>query len=367
MYVGSRAKWQARVKEYPILFALCFSLLLHLGIFGVIHFFPRILGLSTPTLTKQLKQMMDRHVMTVVTDTKKPLPKEAEVNREVPLMFVEVDPSQVVKEPPKNAKYYSSQSTLAANPNPMVDKDQPRIDGKQERVIKTIDVLRPAPPSKAQPLQPSPPKEQTASTEPPEPQTKPLPPNNSPIDSDKPEKTKAKGGQEAGDLVMAKPSLKPDPTKPPGEEVATPPPRSRPRTLQEARARQENSQIAGERMKQDGGVKRPSIVSSLDTKGSLLGDYDGQLIQAIQFRWNSLLDERKFSDSRSGKVVIEFRLRYDGAVTDLKIVEENVGDILAYICAKAIQDPSKYPPWPPDVRKMIGDDHRDVRFTFYYN
>ena len=58
---------------------------------------------------------------------------EGWVSEEIPLVFVEVDPSQVVKEAPKNAKYYSSQNARAANPDAKVETEKPKIDGTQTR------------------------------------------------------------------------------------------------------------------------------------------------------------------------------------------------------------------------------------------
>src|SRR5437870_13466814 len=43
------------------------------------------------------------------------------VPREIPLTFVEVDPSVATPEPPKDAKYYSSQNARAANTEPKTD------------------------------------------------------------------------------------------------------------------------------------------------------------------------------------------------------------------------------------------------------
>jgi hypothetical protein len=59
-------------------------------------------------------------------------------------------------------------------------------------------------------------------------------------------------------------------------------------------------------------------------------------------------------------------MHYDGRVTDLKILEQEVGEILALYCRKAISDPAPYAPWPNDMRRMIGKDVRDVRITFFY-
>ena len=80
-----------------------------------------------------------------------------------------------------------------------------------------------------------------------------------------------------------------------------------------------------------------------------------------------LLDERRYASDQSGRVVIEFRLNYDGRISDLKVVDSSVDEILSLLCQKAILDPSPYAKWPSDMRRKVDADYREVRFTFYYN
>jgi hypothetical protein len=121
---------------------------------------------------------------------------------------------------------------------------------------------------------------------------------------------------------------------------------------------------AGEQMRQEGGVRRRGMVA-LDAKATPFGAYDAAVVAAIQQRWYDILDESAFI-TRSGKVGIEFRMHYDGRITDLKVVEQDVGELLTLFCRKAISDPAPFAPWPSDMRRMIGRDYRDVKFTFYY-
>ena len=68
--------------------------------------------------------------------------------------------------------------------------------------------------------------------------------------------------------------------------------RERPRTL--AAARQQKAMLAGEKMKQEGGVKHRSIVSSLDVTVTEFGAYDAAIIAAVQNRWYDLVTARSF-------------------------------------------------------------------------
>jgi outer membrane biosynthesis protein TonB len=160
-----------------------------------------------------------------------------------------------------------------------------------------------------------------------------------------------------GDLALAKP-----PEKTPETPKPKPPPR--PRRLDQARLAKG---IAGERMKQPGGVKRFSLEPSLDVKATPFGSYDALIIAAIQKRWYDLLASRDYAANYSGKVIVEFRLNSDGRVTDMKVTENSVTEILALLCQRAVQDPAPFEPWPADLRRMVGRNYREVRFTFYYN
>jgi hypothetical protein len=237
------------------------------------------------------------------------------------LQFVDVNPAQATTDAPKNAKYYSNQSSRAANPDANRDANTPQLNGIQTEVAKTEDIPRPDF-SKLQPsMQPS--REELAARQ-----------------------------QNAGDLTLGNPS---------NTQSAEPP---RPRTLQQALARQ--NRLPGVKMKQDGGVRREALVPSLDVKATPFGAYDAAFIQAVTQRWYDLLDSRQFARDRSGKVVLRFHLNYDGRISEMEVVQNTVGDLLGYVCQKAVTDPAPYAQWPSDMRAMVGLDYREITFTFYY-
>jgi hypothetical protein len=169
-------------------------------------------------------------------------------------------------------------------------------------------------------------------------------------------------------MLMAKAVPDTAPAKPAVPEPAEAPP-VRPRTLAAAQAMKplnEQSALAGARMRQDGGVKRFSVQSSLDVRASPFGAYDAKFVSAVQQCWYGLLDEQRYSLDRLGKVVVDFHLTSDGRITEMKLVESNVGDIYGTLCQLAISKPAPYEKWPPDMRRMVGNNFREVRFTFYY-
>jgi hypothetical protein len=253
--------------------------------------------------------------------------------QDVPLMFVNVNPAQATAEAPKDAKFYSDKNSRAANPEPDKNTAIPKISGKQIEVPKTEDVPR----EKFTPLQPARPVQPAQEAQP---------------------ELKPKPAQPPGDLVMAKPE--PKPRLDDGQDT-----QSRPRTLKEALARQQNNQLPGEKMKQDGGVQRRHEMASLDTKATPFGAYDAELVRAISQRWFTLLDEREYASDSRGKVVLQFRLHYDGRITDMNVADNTAGEVLGLICQKAVLDPAPFAVWPSDMRRTLGDV-RSIQFTFYY-
>jgi hypothetical protein len=114
-------------------------------------------------------------------------------------------------------------------------------------------------------------------------------------------------------------------------------------------------------------VMRRLEISSLDTKATPFGAYDAALVEAISKRWFTLLDQRDYASDSRGKVVLHFRLYYDGSVKHMEVPENSTGsEVLGLLCRKAVEDPAPFPSWPSDMRRMLGDT-RSIQFTFYYN
>ena len=263
-----------------------------------------------------------RHPQTAVTKLNG-APQYSE--EQIPLVFIETTPVQAVQEAPKNAKFYSDKNAVATNPKADKETDVPKIDGNQAQIPKTETTPR----DQIVPLAPSLPA--------PELRTVPK--------------------QTTGDLALSKPK---DTQDEPGKADKTSE-RSKAQPLD-----QQAAKIAGEKMKQDGGAKRRLDFASYDTKATSFGAYDAAFIEAVQRRWYDLLDGRGFVQGRQGRVTVEFNLMYDGRVADMKIMDNNVGEVLGLLCEKAVLDPAPFPTWPSDMRRMLGNS-RVVRFTFYYN
>ena len=256
------------------------------------------------------------------------------VNREPPLVFVEVSESQASSEAPKDAPFYSSRNSKAANPDANRDTDAPKLTGTQTQVPKAEDTPR----KKFDKLMPAPdaPKDEPAQDASPKPKLAP------------------------GDIALAKPDQfeKPDTGK------ADKP---RPRTIKEALAQKRLTEIPGQRMKQDAGVSRLRLEPSFDAKATTFGLYDRAFIAAVSQRWYDLLDSISYAGYRQGQVRVEFRLNYDGRITDMKVLENTVTETLSLLCQKAVLDPSPFDKWSTEMRLENKGDYRTITFTFYYN
>jgi hypothetical protein len=341
MTAADNLAWRRWVEKNPLVVAVLLSVVIHLMLLGSWRLAKR-LGLwdhHSAWLVKLSQRLASTKPRIRFPLQPKP-PAPSPQNQEIPLTFLEVDPSTAVNVAPENAKYYSTRNTLAANPEPEA-KETPQIDGKQNQVVRVMENEKPKP----FPLQPSP-------TPEPDPEIDPKPKGGD-------------AGQKPGDLALNKPR---DPRPPSdglsdsgkGQTLTTQPERIR--KLAAARAQ---AALTGQKSKQDGGVEHRGRVA-FNAKATEFGAYDAAFIAAVQNRWYQLI-ENNLVTPRAGKVVLEFKLTHDGRITDMKIQDNEVGDILGLFCRNAVEDNQRYPDWPDEMRRKIGLVPRDIRFTFYYN
>lgn len=340
----------AKYLSHPGARSLLWSLMLHCLVLGSIEL-GKLLGLS-PLPNALDDWPMQQPTMTDASEVT--IEFVPETNPEI---FFDADPS-TQDLPPEQAMYYAVVDAMGGDPDLAEDHDQPKLDGSQELVPKAADTLQASELASPQNDIPQAESEQEGAesdeqaTEVPaheESQLAPvskemIAPSESELDPD-------------GDLPA---SLEPSEAAPSQRK-----PRSRPKSLAEARRRQ--GLIAGEAMEQEGGMKRFRLEASPDLLATPFGAYDAAIIQAIQLRWFSLLEGMPSARSAKGKVLLRFDLMADGNIGNMTVVEDTVGVIQSLICQRAITDPAPYGKWPPDMRRMIGEDRRRIRFTFYYH
>ena len=146
-----------RSREYmPVEIALLASLLLHVTAFvtwqhrGILSRLPllssvaRLLQISSSSFTAS-------HPQTITfVEVEEPRSKERQAQREketeAARTFMETDASQVTGAKPKDAKYYSDKSTVAANPKNPTGKegDTPYLQGTETHAPSSIDVPTPS-------------------------------------------------------------------------------------------------------------------------------------------------------------------------------------------------------------------------------
>ncbi len=304
----------SRLDKTRLLLALVISLLAHLGVWGGYE------AGKKAGLWEKLHWPV-RHPLALQ-------PKPVAVQQTDPTIYLDV--AQADTEAPKQAKYYSDKNSRAANPDAANESNQPKLNGHQRDVPKTMDAPRPV---KAKPATPTPPQKETDTQ-----QAEPKP-----------------AGLSAGNTQLGKPS---DQSNPDNQL------KPRPRTLREARAQQ--TKPPGLALQQDGGVPRRAIASSLDAMLTPFGDYDRRIVDAIQSRWYDLLDSQQFASDRTGKATITFHLNPNGSVTEVKIAANTVGELLGYVCQEAIEQAAPFGAWSPEMQRMIGTNYREITFTFYY-
>jgi hypothetical protein len=255
---------------------------------------------------------------------KAPVPKIQRLEEPVEFVMVETPSTEA----PKTPKYISNKNSVAADTSQKKDLDNPQLNGRQTDVPKTQDELR-------------------AQVE------KELAAANQRQASESQGNGESKPAKSEGDLTLGKPDNATQPQEQP-----------RPRTLKEA-YQQMAARFPGMTMKEDGGAEHKARVPSLSVKVTGFGDYDERFIETVSHNWWNLLDSRQFAMDRTGKVVLVFRLNYDGSISHLAVAENNVGELLGYVCEKAVLDGAPYERWSEDMRLKLGD-YTDVQFTFDY-
>jgi len=103
---------------------------------------------------------------------------------------------------------------------------------------------------------------------------------------------------------------------------------------------------------------------AFDTRSSPFGSYDAKMIETIEKRWLELTPRIQMRGR--GEVVVEFKLNYDGGVTDVQVQPTRLLGIAVEICKQAILESAPFDPWPAEMRKLVGKPEREITFRFNY-
>ena len=289
---------------------------------------------------------------------------------EPPRTFMETDENQVTGEQPKNAKYYSDRSTVAANPTNPTGKegDTPYLEGTETRMMstETVSPQRGAEESPMPPAMPAP-----AAAPSPTPATaggaqqqleQPNPSGSQ--KTEQPKTVAAEGMKVVEETKVAALTPPSTPAVQPQTVPVTPQPSvapARPASPGSSSSREIGARKSSLRAT---GISRYGI-AAFNVEESPFGAYDKAIIRAVQSRWYALIDQNSLYE-RSGQVTLHFNLMPDGSIDEMKTEDNSAGEILALFCEKAIVDSAPFEPLPDKLRMLIGNQPREVNFTFYY-
>jgi hypothetical protein len=276
-----------------------------------------------------------------------------------PHIFMETDDRQVSGEQPADTPYYSDRATVAANPEhpaPLIG-DTPYLDGRDSPVMSTENVPEPSVASPPRPPEPVAPPPEPVPELPAEALAEP--PATEPA-ADLAETGLRIVEQTALALVTPQPSPLRAPPEPepavthPPEPVAVPvAPDPAGREIAAVKSRLQAS-----------GVARTGI-AAFNVAASPFGEYDKRIVSAVQSRWYALI-RRYGLHERSGVVTLHFELYDDGTVQGMRVADSTAGEILALFCQKAVLESAPFDPLPDALRLLVGEQPREVNFTFYY-
>jgi hypothetical protein len=258
-------------------------------------------------------------------------------SRTEPREFVETDARQVTGEQPQATAFYSDKATVAANPENPTGKlgDTPFLSGTDTRVHSTEDVPLPTPAPAAMPVTP----QAARDRRPPEGAAPSAPPPvTAPLGTRVVEPATTPVTAPAAPVVVAK---------------AQTPGAASPREI-----------VARKAALTATGVARTGV-AAFNVAASPFGEYDKKVVRAVQSRWFALIDRNDIYE-RSGVVALHFKLYTDGSVPRIERSENTAGEILALFCEKAILESAPFEPFPASLRALVGNEPRDVDFTFYY-
>ena len=324
-----------------------------------------------------------------------------QVKPELPRTFMETDDRQVTGAKPVNPQFYSDRNTVAANPENPTGKlgKTPYLDGKETRLMSTENVVpgppaRPAPAVKPPPppvMRPSapavapvpPPKPVAPAVAKPELPAKPVKPATEPGDTtvlktvEGPKKIAAEGLKYAEQRkvalapreVVTPPAPVVIPAAPvPVAPVVAPTPAPAmpvvPESLPSVGGGGSRRELASVKSRLTASGVRIGV-AAFDVADSPFGKYDKEVIRAVQSHWYALIEQNRLYE-RAGVVHLRFDMLADGSVKNLEVKENSAGQILGLFCEKAIVDSAPFRPLPDQLRVLIGNEPRDVNFSFYY-
>lgn len=118
-----------------------------------------------------------------------------------------------------------------------------------------------------------------------------------------------------------------------------------------------------QKIKSDGGDSRKGSPSpGLRLTG--YGDYDARFVDKVRQAWLRYRAKPGWFDP--GKVVIDFKLHHNGAITDLVVRGSSAKPLQDYYGRQALMVSAPFTKWSETMRREIGADFRQCQFLFHY-
>ncbi|MBL9169709.1 MAG: hypothetical protein JNN07_18355 [Verrucomicrobiales bacterium] len=102
-----------------------------------------------------------------------------------------------------------------------------------------------------------------------------------------------------------------------------------------------------------------------DLNLSPFNDYDRVVITAIRKSWWRLC-RKSAQTSKTGRVVLTFKLRFDGTIGDLKVQRSEVPESQVILCKRAVLEAGPFKAWTKAMHEKVGADNRPVTMSFDY-
>ena len=120
---------------------------------------------------------------------------------------------------------------------------------------------------------------------------------------------------------------------------------------------------------QAAGARRVVMNESVDLLGTRFDAYDDQVVAVVEQKWKELLDRQPLSRGKAGRIVLAFRLGFDGHVSEIRTEEDTVGGVIGVLCYRALADAGKdgFGPWSSEMRQFLAAISRTMRFSFNYS
>ena len=102
-----------------------------------------------------------------------------------------------------------------------------------------------------------------------------------------------------------------------------------------------------------------------DARWSEYGEYLAELIEIVDTKWHSILEDSRVSPPRGSHVIVTFRINSKGETQITKVEDADAGKQGVFSCQNAITYPQPYRKWTEQMIAVLGDS-QEITFGFYY-